>query len=287
MRTLLVAFALLGLVDRGLGQEKGATAATPPRDAEIEQRHALDTPTPQVLLRIQVIEISLTHLHDLGFDCLGPAQRGLFLDAHDKHHATKSNLPNSCVLASKDSPQEMLDALRKDHLAKVLSAPTLVTTSNRPCTLQVGGECRVAVPQGKGKKSVEDKFYGTRVDFLPVVSKDQMIHLTCRIELSHPDPANRVTIAGETVPVLEALYVDMTGDVRSGQTVIEGRLPSRRGPSAAAPRAESSPKKDATEEVETLVLVTPEIIEPKCPSKTPREATVGSRNAAAGSEPTR
>jgi Flp pilus assembly secretin CpaC len=169
-----------------------------------------------------------------------------------------------------------LDALRKDHLATVMAEPTLVTVSNRPVSFRAGGESRVAVPQGNGKMRVEVRPYGTMVDFIPVVSDDQTIQLTCRIELSQLDTANSVAVAGETVPALRMVRVNTATRCRSGQTVVLRGLRQQRSvssaPVASGASAGTAPKANdkaeaGVEEIETLVLLTPEIVEPMLSEK--------------------
>ena len=55
-------------------------------------------------------------------------------------------------------------------------------------------------------------------------------------------------VAGERVPILDALRVETTTDCRSGQTVVLGGLRQLRG--------------EPAEEIETIVLLTPEIVPP-------------------------
>ena len=292
MRNIVIALLLLGVADCGLGQEN---AAAPPASASSQTEHLLkaaehleaagltedaqkirqridqeklpsaasDTAAPagdhqpQVVLHLRVMEISRTKLRQLGFSfsrvCSdqGKSDSGSITDF--------LNPPGFRVLASNDNLFPLLDALHKDRLARVLAEPTIVSISNRATSFRCGGQARVAVPQGKGQVTVEEKFYGTSVDFVPVVLADRTIHLTCRIEVSHLETVNSVTIAGETVPVLAALNVETTSDCKSGQTVALGGLRQLRG--------------EAAEEIETLVLLTPEIDETKLSENAARAET--------------
>lgn len=315
MHKLAVVLVLLGVVTRGFGQESSTTATAEPYntkiehllkaaehleaaglfedackvrrqaanvpawEAEIDRRRALGIPTPQVLLKIRVLELSQTKLQKLGFslEYVFSVNDVSLTDAktptYAPHVVTKSDAVCSSVLASPDALLKVLDALQKDHLAKVMAEPTLVTVNNRPVSFHAGGESRVAVPQGNGKVSVEERPYGTMVDFIPVVSDDQTIQLTCRIEVSQLDTTHGVAVAGEIVPALRMVRVNTATRCRSGQTVVLRGLRQQRSISSApvasgtsagaAPKANDKPKVDAgVEEIETLVLLTPEIVAP-------------------------
>lgn len=317
MRNLVIAFALFGFINRGLGQE---TTALPVAAGSSRNEHLLKAaehleaaglreegqrirqridqekspsaasyqasptgdPQRQVLLHVRVIELSQTKLQQLGFSfsrVLASANRPAIESVgSEKTHrlgpaAPAQNQTNPSgfpVLAPNDAFLGVLDALRKDRLAKVLAESTVVTVSNRPGSFTAGGQSRVAVPQGNGEVRIEERPYGSRVDFLPVVLPDRTIHLACRIEVSQLDAANGVTIAGETVPVLDSLNVETTADFKSGHTVVLGGLRQQRRVSSAsvaptsadgtaAKSGDQQKAREPIEEIETLVLLTPEI----------------------------
>jgi pilus assembly protein CpaC len=265
------------------------TANIPALEAEIERQHALGVHAPQVLMKLRVMELSRTKLQKIGysFDRIGSVPSGLNDASLENNTAKDANLSNvvlngnsansaySNVFDSTDPALKVLDALRKDHLAKILAEPTLVTLSNRMASFCTGNRSRVAIPNGDGLVSVENKPYGILMDLLPVVVDDQTIHLTCRIELSQLDLVHCITVAGETVPVLDMQQADTTGDFKSGQTILLGGLRQHRNvasaqaasnPSAettAKAASEGSPKAtECDEEIETLFLLTPEIVPP-------------------------
>ena len=183
------------------------------------------------------------------------------------------------MLDSPDTLLKLVNAMRDDHLAKIMAEPNLVTLSNRAASFQAGGVSRVAVPQDNGQMGVEVRPYGTSIDLVPVVSEDQAIHLTCRIEVSELDVANSVIVAGETVPVLRSVRADTATRCRSGQTIVLRGLQQQRSvssaaaasntPAAVVTKSDDRPKaKPDVEEIETLVLLTPEIVQPMLADKT-------------------
>jgi Flp pilus assembly secretin CpaC len=104
------------------------------------------------------------------------------------------------------------------------------------------------------------------------VLDDHTIHLTCRIKVSEYDTTNGITIAGKAPPILKAMNVDTAGNYQSGQTIVLSGPRQQRYSSVplmpdsstdAAPNATGSPKtQEVAEEIETLVLLTPEIVKP-------------------------
>ena len=265
MKKLMVALALLSAVNRGLGQQYTSAPAdayqsTPEHlNAAKKPGPANDNSLPQILLRLRVYEVSRTKLRNLGFDFSrvfsGPVQA--------------------------ESLVKVLDVLREEGVARLVSEPMVATQSNRPASVRVGGHARVAVGLGGGRTGIEDKFYGTSLDFTPVVSDGDTIHLKFHFEKSCLDPTHRITVGGETAPMLDSLVCDTEGDYKSGKTVVLGGLFSRDEssnqaasdgtPGLATPAGASPQARKAGDVVETLFFVTPEIVSPTT-SKTAAKA---------------
>lgn len=242
-------------------QEKAAVAADiTALQAEIERLRSITQHTPQVLLKLRILELPLTKIQKLGFDF------SRVLSGH-----VQVGLNNLCVLASNDPFFGVLEALRADGLAKVLAEPTLVTVSNRPASYQSGGEFPIPMPQGNGPASLEFKQYGTSIDFVPIVMADQTIRLEFRARISELVPGKTVTIAGAEVPAIRAFQVDTGAELRSGQTLVlvgpvRRRTTDDRANSPATAESVKKPEQnreasEAQVETATLFLVTPEIVE--------------------------
>ena len=174
----------------------------------------------------------------------------------------------------------VLDALRQDNLAKILAEPTLVTVSGRPASFNVGRRDPVPVPQSLGTISIEYKKYGTQVDFVPIVLGNGQIRLEVRPRISELDRRHSVTIAGTTVPGLQIARGRHgrrtegrpdAGHRRLGAEPRRGRRTaacpgSARCPTSARRSAASTRKHN---EIELLILVTPELVEPMDASEVP------------------
>lgn len=197
------------------------------------------------------------------------------------------------ALASTDPYLKVLDALVKGNLAKVIAEPTLVAINNQPGFFRSGGNIWDAVPQANRKMGDKKEIYGTMIDCTPTVFANRKIRLDCQIQLNELDWTNSTILAGKTIPGVQSMTVHTAIECKSGQTVVLGGLRQRRRvssapamptaasamPNPAAPvalnsSAETAPKaddkptaKEAVEEIETLVLLTPEIVEPLSPAE--------------------
>ncbi len=164
-------------------------------------------------------------------------------------------------------------------MIKVLAEPTLVTVSGRPAAFNSGGEFPIIVPQSLGTVSVEYRQFGTRVDFVPLVLGNGNLRLEVRPQISEIDPSRSVTINNVTVPGLRTRWVDTAVEMKSGQTLaLAGLIQSRveaenRGiPWLADLPYFGVPFRRVTEqmnEVELLIMVTPEFVEAADPQELP------------------
>lgn len=261
-------------------REQGSPAAgARTRQAGTEQRQASDTSARPVLLKARVVEISWTKLRHLGFDLPHSSTPAAGISTTVDESNNRSDVEDAPTGLSYAEPRDLndgfiafVDASIKERSARVLAEPTLVTLSDRPAAFHAGGECRVAVPRGNGSIGVEERPYGTVLNFHPLVLDDQTIQMTIRIEVSEPDAAHPIEVAGEMFPVLRTVAVETGGEFRSGRTIVLGGLRQHRrirsAPAVAdcragtAPHTGSSPTaNERVEEFETLVLITPEIPE--------------------------
>jgi pilus assembly protein CpaC len=156
-------------------------------------------------------------------------------------------------------------------LLKIVAEPNLVCVSGRPAFFNVGGEFPIIVPQSLGTVSVQYKKFGTQLDFVPIVLGNNRIRLEVRPRVSEIDPARGVFINGQQVPGLRVREVETGVEMRAGETLaIAGLLQQRtemrkRG----IPFLSDMPVvgvvfrsvKSEVNEIETLILVTPQFVE--------------------------
>ncbi len=243
----------------------------------------------QVLLKTKVMEVSRTKLRSAGFDwtyfdgsdfvvqsvsglVAGGATAGSFA-------ATGGDTVRFGIVDGNHSFNGFIEALRQNDLIKVLAEPTLVTVSGRPASFNSGGEFPIIVPQSLGTVSIEYRQYGTRVDFVPIVLGNGNLRLEVRPQVSEIDPSRSVVINSVSVPALRTRWVDTAVEMKAGQTLaLAGLIQTRveaqdRGipwladlPWFGAPFRRVQ---EVQNEVELLIMVTPEFVEAADPHEIP------------------
>jgi len=238
----------------------------------------------QVLLHIKVYEVSRTKLRNLGFDFVQLSTAGGFVGSNIAEilaggGATTVSGASTFAFQAVNGGSSffgILNALRQNDLAKILSEPTLVAQSGRPAYFRVGGEIPYSVSQGLGAVSIEWKNYGTRLDFVPFVLGNGRIRLEVRPQVSEVDNS-RSTING--VPAIKVRESDTGVELDAGQTLaIAGLVQTRiEAQNRGLPWVSEVPYlgalfrrvKEENNEIETLILVTPEIVEALDPHEVP------------------
>jgi pilus assembly protein CpaC len=242
----------------------------------------------QILLKTKVMEVSRTKLRRAGFDW------ALLNNEVDVVQSVSGLLGGGVVEGLGASIEDtvrfgivggdssffgFVDALRQNDLIKVLAEPQLTTVSGRPASFNSGGEFPIIVPQSLGTVSIEYRQYGTRVDFVPIVLGNGNLRLEVRPQVSEIDASRSVVLNSVSVPGLRTRWVDTAVEMKAGQTLaLAGLLQTRveaqnRGlPWLADIPWFGAPFRHVTEEVnevELLILVTPEFVEASDPEELP------------------
>jgi len=235
----------------------------------------------QVLLHVKVMEVSRTKLRTMGFDwaqvsggnIVTSLASGLILPGVGAGGVATSGTETFffSIIDGGGSFFGVLEALRQNNLAKVLAEPTLVTVSGRPAFFNSGGEFPVPVPQGLGSVAIEYRRYGTQVDFVPIVLGNGNIRLEVRPRVSEIDISRSVDVMGTSVPGVRVREVDTGVEMMAGQTLaIAGLVQTRvEATNRGLPWVSDVPYlgamfrrvHEANNEVELLILVTPELVE--------------------------
>jgi pilus assembly protein CpaC len=275
-----------------------------------EDRVAADAQEPQsttqVLVRVKLIEASRTRLQRLGFD-FAEVRGGRVSRYHSLADAIFADFPPSPtpeqkkdgpanaarstnrlgIVQKQDKGFSVLKALEKDGLARVLAAPMVVTVSGRPSYFQVGAEIPVGSPGEGSSSQVEQKFVGTRMDIVPTVLEGGRIRLEVRLRVTEVAPTPTPLAASRQNPALRTWAVDTAVEMQSGHTAILGGMVQKRlvtkTVTAAAPAGQNHdggaapPTQEVTEpeEFECLVLIAPEIVDPKGPILTATPDALG------------
>ncbi|HUT12328.1 MAG TPA: pilus assembly protein N-terminal domain-containing protein [Thermoguttaceae bacterium] len=231
----------------------------------------------QVVLQVKVIEVSRTKLRALGFDFAKFTNGNAFIStaaglitsaASGGVGTTGKETLGFSIFDGGNAFFGVLEALREDKLAKILSEPNIVAESGRPAFFHVGGEFGYEVAGGITGPAVEWKQFGTRVDFVPIVLGNGRVRLEVRAMVSERDDSNAV----RGIPAVKTREVETGVELGAGQTLaIAGLVQSRtESQNRGLPWISEVPYLGAmfrrvenqTNEVELLILVTPELVEP-------------------------
>jgi pilus assembly protein CpaC len=170
-------------------------------------------PGIQVVVHLQISEVSLTKLQRLGLSLEKLAGNP---NAKSNNDPTNGDARTVGVIDDGSEAQQFLETLRKDHLVKVLADPTMVTLSGRTAVFRNGGELSVPNPQQNGSTTIE---YGTTVKVTPEVLDDK-IRLAIHGRLAELDYEHTVRAGKETAPGVQVREFTTRTELKSGQTLV-------------------------------------------------------------------
>ncbi len=254
----------------------------------------------QIQLHLQVYEVSRSKIRTMGFDWAqvssgnlttlvqsgvsglisGMDQSGQSADGGRLFPRTGPVSPNSTfqfgIVSGNSVFFGVLEALCQSDVAKIVTEPRLVAMSGRPSYFNVGGEIPYSVSQGLGAVSIEWKNYGTRIDFVPIVLGQGKVRLELKPRVSEIDKSQTLV---QGIPAFKKSDADTAVELGVGQTLaIAGFVQTRteaqtRGlpvlcdlPIVGALFRRVHEEKN---EIETLILVTPEYAEGMDPHEVP------------------
>jgi pilus assembly protein CpaC len=205
--------------------------------------------TPQVRLKVRVVEIDRSRLAELGFNAFGTGKNAFA--GTTGQYPVVSVLPGQSVsstntnsLLSINSLLNLfyynedlglggaIEALVNNEILQILAEPTITAVSGQTASFLSGGEFPFPVVQGasSGFTSVTIQFrpYGVKLDFTPNVLPDGTIQLKVAPEVSALDYTNAVEISGYTVPAISTRRAQTEVELKSGQSfTISGLLDNR------------------------------------------------------------
>jgi pilus assembly protein CpaC len=250
----------------------------------------------QVLLHVKVMEVSRTKLRRLGFDwgkvtgsnVVTSSPIGLIADYVPGQYNNppvspwRSGSPSTFafnVVNGSSAFFGVLDTLRQDNLLKIMAEPTLVTVNGRAAMFNSGGEFPLPIAQSLGTVTAEWKKYGTQIDFVPIVLGNGKVRLEVHPRISERDDANGATIGTTFVPAIKSREADTGVELTAGETLaIAGLVQSRvESENKGLPWISELPYIGAAfrsvheiaNEVELLILVTPELVEGMAANEVP------------------
>jgi pilus assembly protein CpaC len=240
----------------------------------------------QVRLHVKLMEVSRTKLRQCGFDWAkitgtnavisGPS--GLLSDYNTgiipPGSVFRTASPATFAFRIADGANAfygVLEALRQDNFMSILSEPVLTSVNGERSDFNVGGQMPVPEPQSLGTTSIQWKDFGTRVKFIPIVLGNGRISLDVYAEVSETDYGDVVVISNNSIPTIKTRNVHVHAEMMAGQTLpVAGLLQVRTEASnAGLPGLSDIPYlgmlfrevMHKENEVELLILVTPELVE--------------------------
>jgi pilus assembly protein CpaC len=238
----------------------------------------------QIMLKVKVMEVSRTKLRRLGINwTYSPDGQSFIRQTAGSviSASTPIEAPTITLGLVGDAAtfNGYINALHKQDLIKLLAEPTLVTTSGRPASFNSGGQFPILVPQSLGTVTVQFREFGTRVDFVPIVLGNGSVRLEVRPTISELDNTRGVAVNGTSIPALRERWVDTAVEMKAGQTMALGGLIYQRteAQKQGIPVLGDVPYLGAAfrtvreefNELELLVLVTPEFVDAMDPEEVP------------------
>jgi pilus assembly protein CpaC len=239
----------------------------------------------QVMLKVKVMEVSRTKLRRLGIDWTYANGNDFIQQVASGIQAASSPAEGAAtirlgIVNNASDFNAYINALQRNDLVKLMAEPTLVTTSGRPASFNSGGEFPILVPQSLGTVTVQFREFGTRIDFVPIVLGNGTIRLEVRPQVSELDPTRSVNVQGTNIPGLRNRWIDTAVEMRAGQTMALGGLLQTRveAHNQGIPLLADMPwvgaafrsVKEQYNEVELLVMVTPEFVDAMDPEEVPQ-----------------
>jgi pilus assembly protein CpaC len=229
----------------------------------------------QVMLHVTIAELNRSQLRQMGVNF-----NVLFADGrHLINSAISGGIPTLTGIFENGDVSVLINALASNGTAKILTRPTITTLSGYPAQFLAGGEFAVPTTVGIGGvqgQTTQFRGFGTSMVVIPTIIDGDLIRLQIAPEFSQLN--NNNAVGG--IPGLDSRRVQTTVELREGQSIVLGGLLSRQMATEITriPLLGDLPlvgpllfnSKRATEdELELLVLVTPEIVRAMDPDEVP------------------
>ncbi len=246
----------------------------------------------QVLLKVQVAEVTANASKELGIDVGGGGQLGTknhtdFIDGG--LFSTKVSSPSlplslgpktdGAIEFDRDNGRTFFQAtwraLQEKGDIRLLASPTLVARSGDSASFLAGGEFPIPVANSASNTAITVtivwKEFGVKVNFTPTVDSDGGITLNVRPEVSQLDFANGELLNGFNIPTVNVRRASTTVHLNPGENLVIGGLKQtdhnktvRKVPILGdIPLLNIFFKTTRTEDVERnlVIVVSPELIE--------------------------
>ena len=229
----------------------------------------------QILVHLQVVQVSVAKMRSAGFDFPereADCGRAVFPSLFSSK--AEDGQPRQTVTIHAGQYKEvaaLVEALRQQHLLKIVAEPTLVMTDKRPAYFESGGELPFPVPQSQGTVSIQFRKFGTQVDLVPKLLGKGKVRLAIHSRFGELDPTLAVKVGGVTVPGIKSHEIDADFDAELGQTTVLGEVAQQefalrevvQQDAEAVISDETTQEARAVDEVRIFFLVTAEMVTPQ------------------------
>jgi Flp pilus assembly secretin CpaC len=226
---------------------------------EILQLRAELGKNQQILVKVKMLEVSLTKLKKLGVDFSSPSD-GSFkvIDISSLQKALGTNvaaLGQGSYTPNAKEATGFLERLVENRVARVLADPSIATVSARPAQFFVGRE--LPIPAGDNRQRVtEFQKCGTELNVLALTLNDNRVQLQIRARVSEPEATGSIVIDGSNISALRVRECDTSIETKFGEPVVLNGLVEKR---VETSKTESGIR-DEVNEVALVIIVTPEIV---------------------------
>jgi Flp pilus assembly secretin CpaC len=188
---------------------------------EIRQLHTETGTQEQILVHVQLLEVSLTKMRRFGSDL--PLKSG-YLNASDLGQFLAGAKPGKTVPYSPSGKSKanestsIVDWLLSNNIGRILSEPNIIVVEGRPASFHMGGE--VPIPAKDNPKSVEYRPTGTELDVLATCLGEERVRLDIRARISYENYANGFQFGEMKLPIFNVRNFSSTVDSSFGQACL-------------------------------------------------------------------
>jgi Flp pilus assembly secretin CpaC len=228
---------------------------------EIRQLRAETHTQQQIMVRVQMLEVSLTKLEKLRLDVSSVESRSLSVnDVSNLATASKilrgsgfTQLPGK---GESDGAQRLIKVLTQSNVAKILAEPSVLAMDGQSAAVHVGSEIPYpAIPGPQG--TVEFRQVGAQLDVLPTSLGENRVRLELKLRKSDADFSQMREINGARVPLINVSQCNTAIESEFGQsTVLSGLVETRTEAVKCGGKTE-----DVSNRVALVFVVTPDLVE--------------------------
>ncbi len=166
---------------------------------EINQLRTETGVREKILIRVQMLEVSLTKMEKLGLDTSG--------------------VTSGSTRVSSAEAEQLVHTLLENNSAKIVAEPNILALDGQPTSIHSGGEIPYPAINGPAG-ATEMQPVGIKVDVLPQSLADNRVRMDLKVRKCTPDFAQTVNIHGAKAPVLNVEQMNTAVEAAYGQSVI-------------------------------------------------------------------